>query len=85
MANQMISIPTSLNDNISSLVRKLKVRGLLKGNEEKDRARDRMDQDITFINLDQMGQKKQEHILEEIHKAYEATKMMQKLEKKTKE
>ena len=56
LVNQMISILTSINDNISSLTRMLKARGLLDENEEKDRARDRMKEDvmidITFSSLD---------------------------------
>ena len=55
----MISIMTSINDNISSLIRMLKARGLLDENEEKDRARDKMEEDmttnITFSSLDQIG------------------------------
>ena len=46
----MISILNSLNDNISSLAEKLKAREFLEENEEKERARDRMDEDMT-INI----------------------------------
>lgn len=53
----MISILNSLNDNISSLARKLEARDFLKENEEKDIAEDRMDEDTTtniaFSHLDQ--------------------------------
>ena len=51
----MISILTSINDNIPSLTKILKARGLLDENEEKDGARDKMEEDmttyITFNNL----------------------------------
>lgn len=89
MAKQMISIPTSLNDNISSLARKLKAKGFLEENEEKDRAGDRVDDDITmditFTNLDLMDQKKQVHMAEELQKSYEVAETMQELERKTEE
>ena len=59
LPNQMVSILTFINDNISSLTRMLKARGLLDENKEKDRARDRMEEDmmtkITFSTLDQDG------------------------------
>ena len=85
----MISILTSINDNISSLAGMLKARGLLEENEEKDRAGDRMEEDMmidtTFNNLDQTSQKKQEHMAEEIQKAYEAVETMQEFERKANE
>lgn len=37
LTNQMIAILTSINDNISSLARMLKARGLLDENEEKEK------------------------------------------------
>ena len=59
LANQMISILNSINDNISSLTGMLKARGLLDENEEKDRERARMEEyvmtDITFSSLDWDG------------------------------
>ena len=44
LANQMISILNSINDNILSLTGVLKARGLLHENEEKDRGRARMEE-----------------------------------------
>ena len=56
MANQMISILNSINDKILSLTWVLKARGMLDENEEKDRGRERMEEDvateITFNSLD---------------------------------
>ena len=56
LENQMISILNSINDNILSLTGMLKARGLLDENEEKDRERARMEEDvmmdITFSSLD---------------------------------
>ena len=61
LANQMISILNSINDNILSLAGVLKPRGLLDENEEKDGGRARMEEDvttdITFSSLDQEVQK----------------------------
>ena len=89
LVNQMISILTSINNNISSLAKMWKARGLLDENDEKDRARDKTEEDmttnITFGSLDWTCQKKQEHMAEEIHKAYEAAKTMQELERKIEE
>lgn len=83
----MISILTSINDNISSLTGMLKARGLLDENKEKDIERAIMQEDvttdITFSNMDQDGQKKQEHMAKEINKAYKVVEMMQELKKKT--
>ena len=76
LANQMISILNSINDNILSLTTMLKSRGLLDESEDKDRERARMEEDvmieITFSSLDQEGQKIQEQMVEETHKIYEA-------------
>ena len=76
----MTSILTSINDNISSLVGMLKAIGLLDENEEKDRSRDRMEEDvmtdITFNSLDWTSQKNWEQMAEEIRKAYEVAEMM---------
>lgn len=69
LANQMISILTSINDYIYSLSEKMKDRGFLQDNEENDRVRDRMDEvmttDITSSNLDQ---KKMKHMAKETQK-----------------
>ena len=73
----------------SPLARKLKAWGFLEENEDKDKYKDRMDEemtmDITFSHLDQTSQKNQEKMVEEIQKAYEATKTMQDLERKMEE
>lgn len=45
MANQMISILNSLNENIVNLVGKLKARGFLEENEEKEKIKDRMNKE----------------------------------------
>ena len=89
MANQMISILNSLNDNITSLAGKLKAKGFLEVNEEKEKVEDRMDEgttvEITVNHLDQTGQKNQDKMAKEIQKTYEATETMQDLERKVEE
>ena len=47
LANLMISILNSINDNILSLTEVLKDKGLLDENEEKDIGRARMEEDVT--------------------------------------
>lgn len=57
LANQMISLLSSINDNILSLTSVLKDRGLLDGEDGKDRGRARSNDDkatnFTFTSLDQ--------------------------------
>ena len=85
----MISILNTINDNILSLTRMLKARGLLDESEDKDRERAKMEEDvmieIILSNLDWEAQKTQEQMGEETHKVYEVAQAMQKLERKTKE
>ena len=84
LANQMISILNSINDNIMSLTGMLKARGLLDESEDRDRVRAKMEEDmsieITFTSLDREAQKTQEKMVEETHKVYEAAQTMQELE-----
>ena len=65
----MISILKSLNENIVTLAGKLKAKGFLEDNEEKDKAEDRMEEDtimdITHSHLDQTYVKNQEQMEEE--------------------
>ena len=85
----MISILNSLNDNITSVVGKLKARGFLEDNEEKEKFKDRMDEgttmDITNSHLDRTSLKNQEQMAKEIQKAYEAAKTIQDIERKSEE
>ena len=61
LANHMISILNSINDNIFPLIGMLKARGLLDENEEKDRRRARIEEDVPndsmFTSMDQDAQK----------------------------
>ena len=89
LANQMISLLNSINDNILSSIGVLKVRGLLDEDGDKDRGRARTNEDvaidITFASMDQDTQKTHEKMTEETHKAYEAAQTMQELEWKIEE
>lgn len=61
LANQMISLLNSINENILSLSSDLKDRGLLAGEDGKDREKAKMDDnkatDSTFTSLDQDKEK----------------------------
>ena len=84
LANQMISLLNSINDNILSSIGVLKVRDLLDEDGDKDRGRARTNEDvaidITFASMDQDTQKTHEKMIEETYEAYEATQTMQELE-----
>ena len=52
MANQMLTIVKSLNENIASLGGKLKARGFIVEKDGKDNEEDRMEED-TIMNITQ--------------------------------
>ena len=80
MANQIISILNSLNENIVPLARKLKTSGFQEDNEEKDKEKDRMEEDtitdITHSHLDWTYLKNHKKMVEEFQKAFEAVETM---------
>ena len=61
MANKMLNILKSLNDNIVSLIGKMKVRGLVADEDGKENDEDKMEEstimDITQNHIDQSYEK----------------------------
>ena len=85
----MLSILKSLNENIVSLSGKLKARGLVLEEDEKDNDEDRMEEgsimDITQSHLDQSCEKDKEHLEEELQRIKDAIETIQDLERGMKE
>lgn len=92
LANHMIYLLNSINNNILSLsgdLKDLKDISLLGGDEGKDRGKARSEDvkvtDSTFTSLDQDMEKAQDQMAEEHQKMFEAAQMMQDLEKEIEE
>ena len=82
LANHMISILNSMNDNIQTLTGVLEARGVLDKNDglERDTARSTED-GANETRVDQVVQKTQEHKEEDTQEALEATQIMKELDK----
>ena len=83
LANHMISILNSINDNIQTLTGVLEARGVLekKAGEESETARSAKD-GANEIKVDQDAEKSQEQKEEDNQEALEAVQIMKELEKK---
>ena len=86
LSNQMISLLSSINNNIMSLTGWIKDRGMQEEEDGKDREKARLEDDSAKDNintgLDQEDQRAQQQEAEENQMAYEAAQVMQKLESK---
>lgn len=86
LASQMISLLSSINDNIITPLGNLKDRILLMEEEGKNRDKDRMDEDKAidsmFISLDQDMAKVQDQMAEEKQKIADVAQTMHKIENK---
>ena len=83
LANQMLSLLCSINDNITSLTSQVKDREGQEDEIGKDSEEAKSEKDNTFPILDQVDQKVQQMEVEENQLAFEATQVMQELERKT--
>ena len=82
LANQMLSLLCSINDNITSLTSWVKDRDGQVEETRKDREEAKTAKDNTLSVQDQVDQKVQQMEAEENQLAFEATQVMQELERK---
>ena len=73
----MLNILKSLNENIVNLSGKLKARGLIAEEDDKDNDEDKMEEgsimDITQSHMDQSCKKDKEHLEEELQRIKDTT------------
>ena len=85
IANQMLTILKSFNDNIVSLNGKLNTRGLVVGEEDKDNDEDRMQEgsimDITQSHMNQSCEKDKEHLEEDLQQIKDAVETIMDVER----
>jgi len=86
LANQIVSLLSSINNNIISLMGQIKDRDTQDDEEGKDKEEARLEDDSakdnTTPNQDQELQRVQQLEAEENHMAYEVAQVMQELERK---